>query len=291
MMTSPLIERKPVRPENKRALRPEAQRLFGTKPHRARPDLGSPGHARDGHNSTAAPFFGLGARILREMKTALGLLLLAALLTPCAGQTTKGQEKPARKASKPLSPSFVCPDAESQKACKSYDELVKAKDDGMPSHGYVCFRKNQDDLFVISFSKPVFGTRWDADSKKYVIDPQQKLYGFGSAQTYRDGVQDDSVMPSLAFSGTWATLAGSPFFVSDQINFKPKDEKDKDVGVSIYDSQLIIVHKYQNKADKSMTYNLTIQRSTGRFSEYFQEESEKLPFIEGAGRCIFRGTP
>lgn len=225
---------------------------------------------------------------MAEMKIALVLLMSFGLVTACAGQVPKGQEKPARKAAKPVSPSFVCPDSESQKACKSYDELVKAKDDGLPSHGYVCFRKNQDDVFVISFSKPVFRTHWNADSKKYSFDDQQKLYGFGSAQTYRDGVQDDSVMPSLSFDGTWTILAGSPMFVSDQINFKSKDEKDKDVGVSIYDSQLIIVYKYQNKADKNMTYNLTIQRSTGRFSEHFQEEGEKLPFIEGTGRCILR---
>jgi hypothetical protein len=100
-------------------------------------------------------------------------------------------------------------------------------------------------------------------------------------------------MPSLVFGGKWTPFgdsSNSGTFISDKINFKPQDEKDTDVGVSIDGSQLAITYKYQNKFDKGMTYSLTIQRSTGRFAEYFQQESGKVPFNEGTGHCIFRGV-
>ncbi len=144
---------------------------------------------------------------------------------------------------------------------------------------------------MVSFSMPYFHTRWDPESKQRVTDPDQTCPGQGAAQTYRNGVQDISVMPTLIFGGKWIPAYGDVgVFVSDKINFKPQDEKDTDVGVTIDESQLAVTYKYKNKFDKGMTYSLTIQRSTGRFSEYFQEESEKTPFLEGTGYCIFRGV-
>jgi hypothetical protein len=229
------------------------------------------------------------------MKIAFGILTFLIIVASCLCQSTSTAKKPAQKTEPHPRSSFVCPDPEAKSACKSYEELLLAHDSALPLRGYVCFRKKEDDIFTISFSKPYFQTRWDPELKKSVTDPDQKIYGNGVAQTYRDGVQDSSVMPSVIFGGKWAPFGWGDsseggIFVSDTMNFKAQDEKDTDTGVSIDGIQLVIGYKYKNKFDKGMTYSLTIQRSTGRFSEYFQEESEKIPSTQGTGYCVFRGV-
>jgi len=121
-----------------------------------------------------------------------------------------------------------------------------------------------------------------------VIDTEAKYPGHGYVRTYKDGVEDSTVMPSLYFSGTWIAWLDSGTFSSDRINFKKKNDEDP-VVISIDESQFIIDgHKYLNKFGNTIQYNLTIQRSTGRFAETFQEESKQVPFAENTGHCIFR---
>ena len=50
--------------------------------------------------------------------------------------------------------------------------------------------------------------------------------------------------------------------------------------------QKFATDRFKNAVDKMIVYNLTIQRSTGRFIENFLEESQKTPFAERTGRCI-----
>lgn len=223
-----------------------------------------------------------GKRILRIAQGFLVVLIIAAT---CAGQAS--QKKSEKKARPPAS-SFVCPDPEAQKACKSYQELLKAKDSGLPIEGYVCFQKNLDVFFVVLFSRPYFPRRWDKELKEMVVDTESNPPGHGYAQSYKDGIADSAVPPSLFFSGTWIPYPESGTFTSNEVNFKKQDTSDADVGVSIDETQFIAGYKYQNRFDKTITYKLTIQRSTGRFSESFQVESEKLPFSENSGHCIYR---
>jgi len=166
--------------------------------------------------------------------------------------------------------------------------LLKARDTGLPNDGYVCFRKNEDEFFVVWFSKPHFRRKWDSDLKQMVIDDEATAPGLGDASSYRDGVADSRVMPRMSFSGTWMPLGESGMFSSEKINGKKKDEKDQTTGIFIDENQFSLTYKYQNSTDKTVEYNLTIQRSTGRFTESFREESQHVPFSEGAGRCIFR---
>jgi hypothetical protein len=205
----------------------------------------------------------------------------------CVGQTAHPAKKPAPKP-QISSSSFACPDAEAQKACKSYDELLKAKDTSLPTEGYICFRENDDEFFVISVSKPYFRKRWDRDLKQMVVDDETTSPGRGSARTYKDGVEVSGMMPSLSFKGKWYPYPESGMFSSDEINFKKQDDSNRNVGVSIDENQVNVGYEYQNTSDKPFTYNLTIQRSTGRFSESFQEQSEHVPLLEGTGRCIYR---
>jgi hypothetical protein len=209
--------------------------------------------------------------------------------TVCAGQAPPPKKAaPARKAPAAQS-AFVCPDAEAQQGCKSYQELVRAKDKSLPDHGYICFRRKEDEFFAVAFSTPYFSKRWDEESKQMVPDETPRK-GIGYAQTYKDGVLDSSRMPTFNFSGQWKPMAYSEsgVFISDVLNFKKQDENDNDVGVSIDETQIMVQFKYQNQLDKTMYYALTIQRSTGRFTESFRPESEKISLSENIGYCVYR---
>jgi hypothetical protein len=222
------------------------------------------------------------------------LIAVVTITATCAAQTAHPRETPKTQ---PARSAFVCPDPEVVKACKSYEELLKAKDVGLLTDAYVCFRtgvaiagigapSNEDEFFVVAFSIPRFRQRRDKDSKQMVPDTEATYAGFGNIHTYKDGIEDFAVMPSLSFSGTW-TPADSGRFISDTLNFKNQDESDPDVGVSIDPNQFNAAYKYQNPLNKTMRYSLTIQRSTGRFSETYQEEPKEVPFKTGTGRCVF----
>jgi hypothetical protein len=216
----------------------------------------------------------------------LNVIAVLTIAVPCAGQTTAPPKKTAPKV-RPAVPSFVCPDADAQQACKSYEELLKANDSGILNQDYVCFQKNQDKFFVVRFSKPHFSKKWDPDLKQMIVDSEAKSTGIGDVKSYKEGVQNLTMMPSLIFSGTWVPYPDpeSGTFRADSVNFKKKQDDDP-VVVFIDESQFAIDgYKYQNTSGKTIIYNLTIQRSTGRFTEKFQDEPNNIPFSESSGHC------
>jgi len=208
------------------------------------------------------------------------------IATICAGQTPPKKPAPKAPAAKPA---FVCPDTEAQQACKSYQELLKAKDASLPDiRAYICFRKSEDQFFVVTFNTPYFPKHWDKDLKEMVPDDSARP-GLGHAETYKDGVLDSTTMPSFSFSGQWLPFyPESGLFTSNKLNGKDLNEKDSNVGVTIDDAQVNIGYKYANRMEKTITYTLTIQRSTGRFAESFLTEEGKFPFSEGTGYCVYR---
>src|SRR5713226_8096668 len=148
---------------------------------------------------------------------------ITALVTAvvCAAQAPT--KKPAPKPH-PVQPAFTCPDPEAQKACKSYEGLLKSKDQGLLSDSYICFRKEGDEFFLIFFSKPYFRKRWDPDLKQIVLDTDYMPPGIGRTWSYKDGVENPRTMPYFTFSGKWYPYpepAGS--FVSDKIDRKQQD--------------------------------------------------------------------
>ncbi len=216
------------------------------------------------------------------------MIMLVFVLALFIGVSSAGQT-PSKKPPRTARPAtFTCPDTEARQACKSYEELLKANEAGLSDAAYVCFRKNADEFFAISFLRPSFRKRWDADLKQLVLDGERTYPGYGSVWTYREGVQDPSMMPALSFSGTWIPYDETGIFASEKVGFKKQDENDPDVGVYIDASQFNAGYTYENKLGNKVRYSLTIQRSTGRFAESFQVETEKVPFREDAGYCIKR---
>jgi len=228
--------------------------------------------------------------IVQHLKSSIlvGPMLIVGVLVAavCGGQAPPKKPTPKTTVAKPT---FGCPDKEAQQACKSYDELLKAKDPGLPvNNAYICFRKSADEFFVVTVNRPIFPKHWDKELKQMVPDDTPRP-GHGYAETYKKGVLDSTIMPTFNFSGQWQPLyPESGFFTSDKINGKNQDEKDPDVGVLFYDTQVNIGYKYANRLEKTITYTLAIQRSTGRFAESFLTEEDKFPFSESTADCVYR---
>jgi hypothetical protein len=219
----------------------------------------------------------------------LSLLLLPALFFISADSDSQippkqsAPQKPAERSA------FSCPDAAAQPACKSYQELLKAKDTSLPADkAYICFRRRDDEFFVIYISQPSFLKYWDKELQQVVTDDSPSP-GWGLAQAYKGGILDSRLMPYLNFAGQWRLLplSESEFFVSQEINFKGQDKNDKDVGVTVDEHRVNLGFKYENPLGKTTQYTLTIQRATERFAESFLQEAEKVP-LESAGYCVYR---
>src|SRR6266851_6041451 len=119
------------------------------------------------------------------------------------------------------------------------------------------------------FRIPYFKKHWDGEYKEMVLD-ETPIPGFGYTQAYVDGVLDSSRMPTFSFQGQWQPFSESSYyFASEKLNRKKQDENDHDLGVSIDETQVNVVFKYESTMDKTIRYALTIQRSTGRFAESF----------------------
>lgn len=185
---------------------------------------------------------------------------------------------------------FICPDAEAKQACMSYRELLDAKDSGLIDElddTYVCFRKSTDEFFVIAYSNPTFGKVWNPNLKRMVLDSTKRPEGSGYAESYKDGIEDSTVMPSIFFAGFWIPYPQpGGVFVSDEINFE-KQKPGQASNVSVSQSQVYLQYEYQNISNEPMEYNLTIQRSTRRYSEHFQEKAKQIPILENTSRCVY----
>src|SRR5437588_5399733 len=122
-------------------------------------------------------------QMTKGRRAAIILFVASVIAVTDAHQTAK----PKKTAPKPhpKSSSFTCPDPEAAQGCKSYEELVKAKDNGLPDTGYVCFRKNEDEFFVIWFNAPFFKKHWDSELKKLVVDDDATAPGRGHATSYK----------------------------------------------------------------------------------------------------------
>jgi hypothetical protein len=225
----------------------------------------------------------LAARHAFAMLAALGATIGSPASLMGAGQQG-GQKKSAP-------PSFVCPDPLAVKACNSFSELRRAGDDGVRASvseggiAYVCFRQPEDEFFVFALAAPIFRkTHLDPQTKKRSPDDDAVSRQTGFVSAYVNGIADFGSIPLSTFSGDWRVLFGSSWFEAQRINNVDISDP-KTAGLSVDPSQVYAAFRYKNRFDKDLDYRLVIQRSTGRFSETYTEESAKVPFSEKNGRC------
>jgi hypothetical protein len=215
-----------------------------------------------------------------------------ASLTPFTSAQAK---KPAAGAPSPATtpqqkPNSPCPDAIYQKACDSYAELLKAKDDGVRINvgqggvALVCFRKDADSFFVFRLGGPLWTKgHFDADKKTYLPDHDAVSWQVGTVVEFVDGISQNRTMHLQVFSGDWS-LPDDPTFVADKINLQATDNNLSSLAVDR--RQVSGTLRYKNALNKNMDYGLVIQRSTGRFTETYTQEGEQIPTLEQQGRCI-----
>jgi hypothetical protein len=201
--------------------------------------------------------------------------LVVSCVVTCYGETNG---PPKRNTAKPATSSAIrCPESKAQIACQSFWELVQAKDKSLPNNGYACFRRGADEFFVVSFDRPYFAKHWD----------DKGIEGYGNVQSYQDGVLTSEVMQTLVFWGIWTPNGAAFLSEGIQVAYKLGEQHNPPEYVSIDDTQFTLSLKYQNGADKTILYSLTIQRSTGRFTEAYSDKSEGASFLENSGRCTY----
>ena len=224
------------------------------------------------------------------MKPTAAVLVLALATATFGAQTPKRQKAILNEPAATAAPAFVCPDSEAKPSCTSYTELVRAKDKGLKATGddrFVCFKKNKDEFFVIVFPPPQLPLTYNEKFKKMMVEPSATSVGAGYSTTFKDGVENEQIMPSFFFSGKWREIFG-PSFSADSFGIEETDTTHNGSTLTINESQFSATYKYKNLKNEDVIYSLTIQRSTGRFTESYQQTSEQFPSAQDTGRCIYQ---
>jgi hypothetical protein len=223
-------------------------------------------------------------------------VLFAAVCT--IGRTADAQVAAKKPEAPPVN--FVCPDPLAAKACKSFTELRDAGDQTLSlrvpasANGIdlACFRQPDDEFFIIALNGPSFAnTHLDPRSGKKVPDDAATSAIVGFVGAFVNGINDPESIPIHMFSGDWTYMLGELFFSATRIDGKNVSNDDS-TGFSIDPQQILVGVRYKNRLDNTIDYRLAIQRSTGRFSERYTEQTAKIPFSDRSGRCVsIRQTP
>jgi len=287
----------------------------------------------------------------------IALLSLGLTTTAAAPQTKPNTASPAKK-SPPVAarkiPTVKCTDPDTMTACKSFKQLVDARDErivmillGMPSTyrnlsdfyrhiAYVCLAKDSDEFKTVDFQLPKgksyspysFYLSEDVERRSeeqaaflgpstpnHPVNPSvqdqwyeeqlnQEVYDFGGVDVheYRNGLHTDWELDY----GKWSRLSktqNDPAY-DDEATFEgayvwlarhTRDDRDSpDIGDdpehahnSIVDGKVYVHYRFGNKSGGNTNYELSIQQSTGRFTETFTPSD--MESFENSGTCmIFR---
>lgn len=177
-----------------------------------------------------------------------------------------------------------CPDRQSSRACKSFQELIAAKDEDLVSaippkragHAYICFRQKEDVFFVLWYSDPE-DTHWEKASTSFT------QFGAVELQRFKHGVYEHGAESAYA-SGLWRkvseTTSLSPIFEGKSISEgSPKDDQGS---IEIEGGTIAISHLFEDPERGLTHYKFLLQRSTGRFVETFSGAKWEST---NSGRC------
>jgi hypothetical protein len=170
-------------------------------------------------------------------------------------------------------------------SCKSYLELVRAKDKDLLSAfspgntAFVCFRDYGDAFFIVTWQTPSAFGKGTLYSK---TAPQHEYWAVSLASytQYRDGVLGDF----RAWLGYWKRLSF---------------QQDEDAHISIDNpkhgklyadrNEIKIGFGYENQLHTTTAYLLSIRRSTGRYQETFtaaNKKGDQPTTNEVTGHCL-----
>ena len=195
------------------------------------------------------------------------LFCLALGVVPVAAQSQAN--------TKNASPIVTCSDATTQKACRSFKQLVDAHDADILDRIsapplYVCFRPDEDSFLMISFREP---RKYLWKQAKDSTDETQ--LAFLRVDEYRDGV-------SRSFKtadGVWRR------YRADTQPFMEIDMKDGFKG-TVSENELVISYPFKNQEGGMTQHSLSLRRSTGRFMESFTIVPSTNSFATASGSCL-----
>ena len=188
---------------------------------------------------------------------------------------------------------FSCPTHSA--GCDSYEELLKAKDQTVASSEvrYACFRDSSDEFFIIKAFDPLLlpsqWWKWNTALAVYELAPNESPEAILIVATFNKGVEDDARMPGLYARGRWVLMFNSLDYFGAASRFDSKTGKqvpNPDTSVTVDDTQVSLVNRYDAQSGKKVEYTLTIQRSTKRFSEGFNVLGDPKAGFENSGRCV-----
>jgi hypothetical protein len=278
----------------------------------------------------------------------VALLSIGLAATAAVSQTKPATTSPAKKSSPVVAktiPKIRCTDPDSMAACKSFKQLVDARDKGLLDSligskdsrerhfAYVCPRPKDDVFKVVEFDEPLpeeFRPYSPPDAAKnpvsslqelrafpygegkpvmQLIDAQKKwyedhddfsVYDFGVV--YVDSWERGILVDYVSDSGKWqrplpqghtrpnedATFESAHqwlthFNHANDDKLLSADERERP-RISVGDTEIYVRYSFKNKNDDYTEYTLSIQRSTGRFTESFAATG--LDPFEDSGICM-----
>jgi hypothetical protein len=193
-----------------------------------------------------------------------------------------------------------CPTADGQEACHSFRGLLSADDPDILDliarleHTYVCFRPSEDTFFTVWFSEPV-EWNWlkpsEEDQKALKLSPFS-LMQFGSlgVDYYKQGVHEKKL--SLSGVSIWSYVPlGADFTPSALAHLATSSDaklerSDAQPTIEVDGTRIAVSEEYKNNKDEEIRHTLLIQRSTGRFTETYEESSSQRTILDYSGRCL-----
>lgn len=170
---------------------------------------------------------------------------------------------------------------ETATACNSLKEMVAA-DDIVVSYlseelALACFRENEDAFFILSYKNP----------KKEEIDPiVRTAEGTIYFRQYRNGGDDRQQGLKLAAHGYWYMATNPAGFISKVLEGTEPGEsfKDENGKLLISDYDITLRHAMYDRDHGQHQYELSIRRSTLRFTEVISNPTQAP--TERGGYCV-----
>lgn len=183
-----------------------------------------------------------------------------------------------------------CPDHDASVACASFQELVKADDPDLmldlarQDHVYACFRPLQDVFLEIYFSDPNHGV-WQNDAR---APNAAVLPGWAEVRYYKNGIASSAT--SLHSSGKWSYLLTAKGENLATLRVPDGDAVFDGDNIRITGSRFDVSQSYRNDSGLDIHHTLTLQLSTGRFSEEYTVQPSGDSVDNFAGRCFVLPT-
>jgi hypothetical protein len=207
-----------------------------------------------------------------------------------------------------------CPDQKARTACQSFHELLSSKDENLlmrsqSDSALACFRADEDRFFTVTWDWPnvwlwevrMRSPAGEPESVRLIfvdemlrdgytkLDPNAHQLGSVMIESYKNGVFEGGE----GFFGDWEAGLNKgkaePWRVMTSEPYPSATGLERQRSIRIDRVGIVASSAFANAKNGTTQHTITIQLSTGRFSEEFEAGETK---IEYSGRCTsFKTLP